>query len=179
MNEKQTPSTRLRKGAWWAANIVLPLSDARYAVNRIVPSVVNQFRRTRALLPSTEEADRLPELSFDEAIAASGMSVETLAGIYLRRKRFYLVLFYLAIALVCLLLATGMLAQVTTPAFWLRVATMCIFLLSAAALVFMPALITGWRLWQLRNRRLSSPERGIFTDFIADSRWLADTLSFR
>ncbi|MCT4709254.1 conjugal transfer protein TraX [Enterobacteriaceae bacterium H11S18] len=178
MNEKQTPSGRLRKGAWWAANIVLPLSDARYTASKI-PAALNQFRRPRAVLPSTKTAESLPELSFDEAIAASGMSVETLAGIYLRRKRFYLVLFYLAIALVCLLLATGMLAQVTTPEFWLRMATMCIFLLSAAALVFVSALITGWRLWQLRNRRLSPPERGVFTDFIADSRWLADTLSFR
>lgn len=179
MTEKSATARKVRKGAWWAANILLPLSEARYVTTHIVPSLRNQLARTRALFPSVKESEKLPVLSFDDAVAASGMSVEALIRTYLRRKRLYLTLFYFPLVILCGLPVLALTAQITTPGLWARIAGMSLFLMTASLFMFMPALITSWRLWQLRNRRASPDEHGIFADFIAQPHWLRETLTFR
>ncbi|EHJ5891167.1 hypothetical protein K7009_004677 [Salmonella enterica] len=49
-------------------------------------------------------------------------------------------------------------------------------LLGLGSIPFLQAVICTWRLWQLRERRVSEAEKGTFTDFRRETHWIRMTL---
>lgn len=95
---------KMKTGLYWLANIFLPLSEARYTKNKIIPSFAKQLQRMRVAKKLMARRRRQPGLSWAEAVAASGMDTASIARRQLRRKRLYLVM-----AGIPILLATGLL----------------------------------------------------------------------
>ncbi|EHW1391728.1 conjugal transfer protein TraX, partial [Salmonella enterica] len=106
----------------------------------------------------------------------SGMDTASIARRQLRRKRLYLVM-----AGIPILLATGLFLAVLASGIYvapllIRVGVIIVVLLGLGSIPFLQAIICTWRLWQLRERRVSEAEKGTFTDFRRETHWLRMTL---
>ncbi|PHM37635.1 hypothetical protein Xmau_03853 [Xenorhabdus mauleonii] len=182
-NEKKTINWRRRtvKSAYFISNVFLPLSEVRYTASKIGPSLLKNIKRVKYLRPSFQLNRKLqqPILSFDEAVIASSMTIETLKQCFLRRKKLCLSLAtippLLAISIIFVVLFNG----IYTPLLLIKTLVLTLALLSLAALPFFQALICSWRLWQLSQRRASPIERGGLSDFLAENSWIKTTLSLR
>ncbi|QKJ09448.1 conjugal transfer protein TraX (plasmid) [Yersinia massiliensis] len=170
---------RLSKGLYYSTNIILPLSEVRYAASKIGPSLFNNFKRLKYLSPSHQLKLKLKEpiLSFEQAVAASGLPVSALLRRFKRRKVVCLIL-----AAVPSLLAIGLLLAVAvsgiyTPLLLAKALVLVLVLLSLAAVPFVQALVCTWRLWQLNQQRASPEERGGFSDFLGEVYWFKSTIS--
>ena len=96
---------RLKKTAWYTANIFIPLSETRLTMNTIIPSWKKQFQRIRVARKLMGRRQRnQTAYTWAEAVALTGMTPAQLEQRFLRRKRLYLVLSALPT-----LLATGLL----------------------------------------------------------------------
>ncbi|WP_198430380.1 hypothetical protein [Salmonella enterica] len=58
----------------------------------------------------------------------------------------------------------------------IRVGVIIFVLLGLGSIPFLQAVICTWRLWQLRERRVSEAEKGTFTDFRRETHWIRMTL---
>ncbi|EAQ3782903.1 conjugal transfer protein TraX [Salmonella enterica] len=167
---------KMKTGLYWLANIFLPLSETRYTKNKIIPSFAKQLQRMRVAKKLMARRRRQPGLSWAEAVAASGMDTASIARRQLRRKRLYLVM-----AGIPILLATGLLLAVLASGIYvtpllIRVGVIIVVLLGLGSIPLLQALICTWRLWQLRERRVSEAEKGTFTDFRRETHWIRMTL---
>ncbi|ELR3950555.1 conjugal transfer protein TraX [Salmonella enterica] len=158
---------KMKTGLYWLANIFLPLSEARYTKNKIIPSFAKQLQRMRVAKKLMARRRRQPGLSWAEAVAASGMDTASIARRQLRRKRLYLVM-----AGIPILLASG----IYVAPLLIRVGVIIVVLLGLGSIPFLQAIICTWRLWQLRERRVSEAEKGTFTDFRRETHWIRMTL---
>ncbi|ECS0225797.1 conjugal transfer protein TraX [Salmonella enterica] len=158
---------KMKTGLYWLANIFLPLSETRYTKNKIIPSFAKQLQRMRVAKKLMARHRRQPGLSWAEAVAASGMDTASIARRQLRRKRLYLVM-----AGIPILLASG----IYVAPLLIRVGVIIVVLLGLGSIPFLQAIICTWRLWQLRERRVSEAEKGTFTDFRRETHWLRMTL---
>lgn len=182
-NEKTSPhwGRRVGKGAYYTANIFLPLSELRYTATKIGPSLINHLKRARHLSPSykLEQKLREPMLGFDDAVAASGVSTTVLIKRFHRRKQLCLALSAVPAFLIISVMLVVLASNIYTPLLLAKKLALVLALLSLAAIPFVQALVCSWRLWQLRERRASQQERGGFKDFLAENHWLKTTLSLR
>ncbi|HBJ6260156.1 TPA: hypothetical protein LC249_004986, partial [Salmonella enterica subsp. enterica serovar Muenchen] len=80
----------MKTGLYWLANIFLPLSEARYTKNKIIPSFAKQLQRMRVAKKLMARRRRQPGLSWAEAVAASGMDTAGIERRQLWRKKLYL-----------------------------------------------------------------------------------------
>ncbi|MEG9672559.1 conjugal transfer protein TraX [Serratia marcescens] len=171
--KSKTSWKRASKGLYFTANLFLPLSELRYAATKIGPSLANNLKRSLMLAYGyrIEHQQTLPALQFEEAVAASGESVITLINRFRRRKHLCLALgaVPILIALSVVLLVLG--SEIFTPTLLIRTATLCFTLFALAAIPLLQAFISTWRLWQLRNQRLSKEEAGSLTDFLRENTW--------
>jgi hypothetical protein len=172
-------SRHAKKGMYYAANIFLPLSDIRYAAIKIGPSLSNHFSRVKHLYPSHQMEIKLkqPVLNFEEAVTASGLSVENLILRFHRRKKLCLTLAAIPALLVLSILIVVLLSGIYTPILLLKAFALSLALLALSAVPFVQALTCTWRLWQLHKGRNSHQERGGFNDFLTETPWLKKTIS--
>ena len=63
---------KMKTGLYWLANIFLPLSEARYTKNKIIPSLAKQLQRMRVAKKLIARQRRQRPLTWEEAVAASG-----------------------------------------------------------------------------------------------------------
>ncbi|EMD4511760.1 conjugal transfer protein TraX [Salmonella enterica] len=167
---------KIKTGLYWLANIFLPLSDVRYTKNKIIPSFAKQLQRMRVAQKLLARHRRQPGLTWEEAVAASGMDTDNIARRQLRRKRLYL-----AMAGIPVLLATGLFLAVLVSGIYIaplliRAGAMIVVLLGLGSIPFLQALVCTWRLWQLREHRVSVEEKGTFMDFRRETHWIRMTL---
>lgn len=170
---------RLSKGLYYSTNIILPLSEARYAASKIGPSLFNNLKRLKHLSPSNQLELKLKEpiLSFEQAVVSSGLSVTDLLRRFKRRKVMCLIL-----AAIPSLFAIGFFLAIIVSGIYTSLVlvkgfVLILVLLSLAAVPFVQALVCTWRLWQLNSRRASIEERGGFRDFLAEVAWFKSTIS--
>lgn len=118
-------------------------------------------------------------LCFDDAVAASGISIEMLIKRFHRRKQLCLVLSAVPALLIVSVMLVILASNIYTPLLLAKTLALVLSLLSLAAIPFVQALTCSWRLWQLREHRVSHQERGGFKDFLAENHWFKTTLSLR
>lgn len=167
---------KIKTGLYWLANLFIPLSDIRYTKNRIIPSFTKQLQRMRVAGKLIARHRRKPELSWQDAVAASGMDTDGIERLLLRRKRLYL-----AMAGIPVLLAVGLFLAVLASGIYtfpllIRVGVIIVVLTGLGSIPFLQALICTWRLWQLREHRVNTEEKGTFRDFRRETPWLRMTL---
>ncbi|ECB4442061.1 hypothetical protein EXA82_23270 [Salmonella enterica subsp. enterica serovar Typhimurium] len=168
---------KMKTGLYWLANIFLPLSETRYTKNKIIPSFAKQLQRMRVAKKLLARRRRQPGLTWAEAVAASGMDTVGIERRQLRRKKQYL-----AMAAVPVLMAVGLFLAVLASGIYvapllIRLGIMTIVLVMLGSIPLLQAVVCTWRLWQLRERRVSVEEKGTFTDFRRETAWIRLTLN--
>lgn len=168
---------RLKKTAWYTANIFIPLSETRLTMNTIIPSWKKQFQRIRVARKLMGRRQRnQTAYTWAEAVALTGMTPAQLEQRFLRRKRLYLVLSALPALLAAGLLLTLLVSGIYTPMAFMRVVIMVLILLGLASIPGLQVVICSWRLWQLREQRVSVEEQGTFRDFTYGRPWIRESL---
>ncbi|ECF5900728.1 hypothetical protein FNH43_15470 [Salmonella enterica subsp. salamae] len=167
---------KMKTGLYWLANIFLPLSEARYTKNKIIPSFAKQLQRMRVAKKLIARQRRQRPLTWEEAVAASSMDTAGIERRQLRRKKLYL-----AMAAVPVLLALGLFLAVLVSGIYvapllIRLGVMTVVLVGLGSIPLLQAVVCTWRLWQLRERRVSVEEKGTFTDFRRENAWIRMTL---
>ncbi len=168
---------RLKKTAWYTANIFIPLSEPRLTMNTIIPSWKKQFQRIRVARKLMGRRQRnQTAYTWAEAVALTGMTPAQLEQRFLRRKRLYLVLSALPALLATGLLLALLVSGIYTPMAFMRVVIMVLILLGLASIPGLQVVICSWRLWQLREQRVSVEEQGTFRDFTHGRPWIRESL---
>ena len=168
---------RLKKTAWYTANIFIPLSETRLTMNTIIPSWKKQFQRIRVARKLMGRRQRnQTAYTWAEAVALTGMTPAQLEQRCLRRKRLYLVLSALPALLATGLLLALLVSGIYTPMAFMRVVIMVLILLGLASIPGLQVVICSWRLWQLREQRVSVEEQGTFRDFTHGRPWIRESL---
>ncbi|EAB5927669.1 conjugal transfer protein TraX [Salmonella enterica subsp. enterica serovar Newport] len=168
---------KMKTGLYWLANIFLPLSEARYTKNKIIPSLAKQLQRMRVAKKLLARRRRQPGLTWAEAVAASGMDAAGIERGQLRRKKLYL-----AMAAVPVLMALGLFLAVLASGIYvapllIRLGVITVVLVGLGSIPLLQAVVCTWRLWQLRERRVSVEEKGTFTDFRRENAWIRLSLN--
>lgn len=168
---------RLKKTAWYTANIFIPLSETRLTMNTIIPSWKKQFQRIRVARKLMGRRQRnQTAYTWAEAVALTGMTPAQLEQRFLRRKRLYLVLSALPALLATGLLLALLISGIYTPMAFMRIVIMVLILLGLASIPGLQVVICSWRLWQLREQRVSVEEQGTFRDFTHSRPWIRESL---
>ncbi|EKJ5521381.1 conjugal transfer protein TraX [Escherichia coli] len=168
---------RLKKTAWYTANIFIPLSETRLTMNTIIPSWKKQFQRIRVARKLMGRRQRnQTAYTWAEAVALTGMTPAQLEQRFLRQKRLYLVLSALPALLATGLLLALLVSGIYTPMAFMRVVIMVLILLGLASIPGLQVVICSWRLWQLREQRVSVEEQGTFRDFTHGRPWIRESL---
>lgn len=168
---------RLKKTAWYTANIFIPLSETRLTMNTIIPSWKKQFQRIRVARKLMGRRQRnQTAYTWAEAVALTGMTPAQLEQRFLRRKRLYLVLSALPTLLATGLLLALLVSGIYTPMAFMRVVIMVLILLGLASIPGLQVVICSWRLWQLREQRVSVEEQGTFRNFTHGRPWIRESL---
>ncbi|MCI5376954.1 hypothetical protein E4516_22365 [Escherichia coli] len=168
---------RLKKTAWYTANIFIPLSETRLTMNTIIPSWKKQFQRIRVARKLMGRRQRnQTAYTWAEAVALTGMTPAQLEQRFLRRKRLYLVLSALPALLATGLLLALLVSGIYAPMAFMRVVIMVLILLGLASIPGLQVVICSWRLWQLREQRVSVEEQGTFRDFTQGRPWIRESL---
>lgn len=168
---------RLKKTAWYTANIFIPLSETRLTMNTIIPSWKKQFQRIRVARKLMGRRQRnQTAYTWAEAVALTGMTPAQLEQRFLRRKRLYLVLSALPTLLATGLLLALLVSGIYTPMAFMRIVIMVLILLGLASIPGLQVVICSWRLWQLREQRVSVEEQGTFRDFTHGRPWIRESL---
>ncbi|EFB9701058.1 hypothetical protein E5H11_20400 [Escherichia coli] len=168
---------RLKKTAWYTANIFIPLSETRLTMNTIIPSWKKQFQRIRVARKLMGRRQRnQTAYTWAEAVALTGMTPAQLEQRFLRRKRLYLVLSALPALLATGLLLALLVSGIYTPMAFMRVVIMVLILLGLASIPGLQVVICSWRLWQLREQRVNVEEQGTFRDFTHGRPWIRESL---
>ena len=167
---------KIKTGLYFLANLFVPLSEARYTKNRIIPSLGKQLQRMRVARKLIARRRRQPELSWQEAVTASGMDIEAIERQQIRRKRLYLVMSAIPALLAFGLLLAVLASGISTFSLLLRAGVITVVLLGLSSIPFLQAIVCTWRLWQLREHRVNTGEKGTFTDFRNETPWIRMTL---
>lgn len=167
---------KIKTGLYFLANLFVPLSEARYTKNRIIPSLGKQLQRMRVARKLIARRRRQPELSWQEAVTASGMDIDAIERQQLRRKRLYLAMSAIPALLAFGLLLAVLASGISTFSLLLRASVIMVVLLGLSSIPFLQAIVCTWRLWQLREHRVNTGEKGTFTDFRNETPWIRMTL---
>lgn len=173
-NKKQRKSVRFAVGF---LNLLFPVRDiARIVVTAPKPLIMT-LRRAREVFH--QQAKEQADLSWAEALAASGSTEAALARRYGRSQWLWRAVMCgsLLLSLVLLTLVIG--SWTTLSAFEvLRAVSFLFVLISLTLLGFVKAMEATFRRWQLMSHRVSITEKGTFRDFTAENAWIRQTMGF-
>lgn len=158
-------------------NWLLPVGESWSVLTSVAGSAKTLWRRYKAALQERREREaNLPELSYAQALAASGTTQATLLARYTRLKRLWLS--FSALPVACAALIGGALLVTPLPAtapVVLRTLLLGCMLTALFAALFVQAVKCEYRRWQLREQRVSLSEHGTFNDFIRERPWVKET----
>ncbi|EME5107781.1 conjugal transfer protein TraX [Salmonella enterica] len=165
---------KVTKKAFFAANLVLPLWETGRIVNAARYAAKTHADRFRKLVPEKSSSEE-EELTFSEAVKASGHSRESLIRRYLLAKRIWLTMFVIAAGLVLLLpIATFSSGVPMSGVLMFRLLSMMFMLCAFAGMLFVNAMKNQFRLWQL-----ACMELGAFAQWRASTAWVKEVFNWR
>lgn len=169
--ERKAAPSPLRRVGRVGLSLVNPFSDLGIIYRRGVRPVLNTLARVRDVVRARREVNR-DALTWAQAVALTGVSVERLHTNYLRIRAFWWFLMLVCGGLAMVLLLMVMVTFISLPgAVLLRAMITALILTLLGGAGFVNALIATYRLWQLNTRRVSQEEKGTFGDFCAENRW--------
>lgn len=176
-NQQNTPSqsrlAKAGKATFYAANVLFPVGELA-AIGKITGrSVAGNIKRIAQLRKMYRKETRT-QLTFEEAVAASGRTEGELVTRFTWVRRMWWVAAVSSAAATLLLLGMVLLALHTLPAVTLlRAISFVIMFIAITAFSAARVVICQLRLWQLATRRLTPADGGTFADFCRENDWLA------
>ena len=165
---------KIGKKAWFTVNLVLPLWEAGRMVHAARYAAEKNAERFRRLKPESTKKET-ETLSFDEAVAASGQSRESLIRRYLLAKRIWLMMFFMTVGVLMLLPIVTLASELPVyGVFLFRLLSMMFMLAAFASMLFVNAMKNQFRIWQLLNKEL-----GPFTQWRTSQAWIKDVFTWR
>ena len=172
-NKESNILTRMGRTVLW---VLLPV-DALRVIGKTARNKANaRMKDARKHLPGlsgtagdeTTAPDNQTTEGWAQAVAASGKTPAQLEQGYRRQQLVFRFIFWISA------LSTGYWTTRTldTPSglFFSNIFLM----LGCAMCGLSQSLIAGFRLWQIRNRRVSPAEKGTFRHFLAESNWFSE-----
>ncbi|WP_174889624.1 conjugal transfer protein TraX [Candidatus Williamhamiltonella defendens] len=181
MNKPDSRLKRGLKGSYYFFNILLPLSETRRIAiisSRPWQTLIN---RLQGLYPKKSEKKQVTmSLSWQDAVRDSGFTPAQLEQQYRASKYRWVCVFILPPGLLVLLIGALLFNAHTLPMMiWIKASFFALIGMAVSALGFMRALICEYRLWQLREKRVSQEERGEFRAFLKETAWIKKTLNIK
>lgn len=177
--QKTSGTSRSKRILLGLLSIILPIQETKWYLRASRHITSRNFERMNKALsdfippeePLQEDKgtflqDDKQETGWASAVAASGRTPAQLEAGYLARRRDWRIIFWVMAVPVPLIL---LLPLYHGNGFTLHQASTCLVFISGAGIAWSRALIAAFRLWQLRNRRVSLAERGTFRHFLAEN----------
>ncbi|MEL7630959.1 conjugal transfer protein TraX [Pectobacterium aroidearum] len=168
ITEEKPQKRRLWRIARGVLNIFLPIPETQWYLRTSRDITARNMTRIRKAFPELEKTSNDVTVSpdWEDAVAASGLTPEELEKGYCRQRRCWRAMFWLLSILVppFMMFSLSNSANMTVH----QIST-CLVLLSGTGVAWSKALIVTFRLWQLRNRRVSLAERGTFRHFMSET----------
>lgn len=174
IDEKKNKPRRLWRITRGLLSLFLPVQETQWLVKTSRDVTTRNMERIRNAFPeleATEELSSSPD--WVAAVAASGLTKEELEKNYLSQRRRWRIMFWLLALPAPLFTLTPV---ITGNGITVHQFTTALVLLSGAGVAWSKALIVTYRLWQLRNRRVSLVERGTFRHFMAENDAVRDAI---
>ena len=158
-------------------NLLFPVRDIAHIITTAPRPLLLTLRRTREVFAQQEKEKA--DLSWAEAVAASGMTEQQLASRYRVRQYLWRMVMLLSLLASLLLLTLVIRSWPTLSGYEaLRALSFALVLHMLMALAFVKSMEATFRRWQLLSHRVSLEEKGTFVDFAAENRWIRQTLGW-
>lgn len=181
MMKEETPPKRgivsqARRASYRVANVLMPLGEITSLGKLTARSLGTTFKRVAKVLDIHRE-EKQTQLTFEEAVAASGRTEPQLLRKYLCFKRLWWVTALAGAIIIPLLLVMITLAIHTLPVVTLiRAVTFVLIFSAITAIAATRVVISDFRRWQLSTRRLTPEDKGTFADFRRETDWITQCL---
>ena len=182
MTDEETPrergmASKVGRTSYRVANVLMPLGEMASLGKLTARSLGQTVKRVARLREGIREEKRT-QLTFEQAVAASGRTEAQLGRKFRHLKRFWWVVALAGALITPLLLVMIVLAIHTLPGVTLiRAATFVLIAGAIATIAATRVVVSQFRLWQLSTRRLTPEDRGTFADFRRETDWLAQCLT--
>lgn len=166
-----------KRAGWVALNVVLPAWEVASFTRHAGRNVSRLWQRLREVTAGHGNGGYRPA-DWAQAVADSGLAPERL-GRNLRISRgIWWGLMWLTglpvAGFILMLLAAG---SSLGGSGWVRVGCVTLVLALLCATGFVQALASDYRLWQLKEKRVSASENGSFQAYLQETRWCRRVLT--
>ncbi|QOI58014.1 conjugal transfer protein TraX [Rouxiella badensis] len=174
---KRGMASKVGRTSYRVANVLMPLGEITGLGKLAARSLGHTARRVARLREGIRQ-EKQTQLTFEEAVAASGRTEAQLGRKFLHLKRLWWVATLAGALITPLLLVMIVLAAHTLPGVTLiRALTFVLIFAAITAIAATRVVISQFRRWQLATRRLTPEDRGTFADFRRETDWLAQCLT--
>lgn len=155
-------------------SLFLPVQETTWFLRSARHMTSRNLGRMRDAFPEPRSDDELPvSPDWEKAVEESGCTPEQLDRGYVSQRRRWRFLFWLMAIPVPL---TPLTPFITGGSITVHQISTCVVLFSGAGVAWSQALIVTYRLWQLRNRRVSLAEGGTFQHFMTETHAVRDAI---
>nr|WP_218167132.1 conjugal transfer protein TraX [Cedecea sp. P7760] len=158
-------------------NVVLPAWEVSSVTRHAGRNVSRLWQRLRDVTAGRGYGDYRPA-DWSQAVADSGQTPERLArNLRLSRWIWWGLMWLTGLPVAGFLFALIAASSSIGGTGWLRVGCVILVLMLLSATGFVQALASGYRLWQLTEKRVSASENGSFQAYLHETRWCRQVLS--
>lgn len=182
MTEKETPrergmASKVGRTSYRVANVLMPLGEIT-SLGKLTARSLGHTARRVARLRDMSRQEKQTQLTFEEAVAASGRTEAQLGRKFLHLKRLWWVVALAGVLITPILLVMIVLAAHALPGVTLiRALTFVLIFGAITAIAATRVVVSQFRRWQLATWRLTPEDRGTFADFRRETDWLAQCLT--
>lgn len=174
---KKPPASMAKRAGWIALNLVLPAWEVSGLVRYTARNTRQLWQRLRDVAKGRQPGDYRPD-SWAQAVADSGLPVGRLRRNLRVNRRMWWGLMWLTGLPVCGFLLMSLLAiRALSLNGWFHIVSVLMIMLSLSLVGFVQTLALSFRLWQLEEKRVTTSEKGGFSDFLRETRWCRQVLS--
>nr|WP_249221787.1 conjugal transfer protein TraX [Pantoea sp. JGM49] len=158
-------------------NVVLPAWEVSSVTRHAGRNVSRLWQRLREVTAGRGHGDYQPA-DWAQAVADSGQTPERLArNLRISRWIWWGLMWLTGLPVAGFLFALIAAGSSIGGTGWLRVSCVMLVLMLLSATGFVQALASGYRLWQLTEKRVSASENGSFQAYLQETRWCRQVLS--
>lgn len=166
-----------KRAGWIALNVVLPAWEVSSVTRHAGRNVSRLWQRLREVTAGRGHGDYRPA-DWSQAVADSGQTPERLArNLRLSRWIWWGLMWLTGLPVAGFLFALIAAGSSIGGTGWLRVGCVILVLMLLSTTGFVQALASGYRLWQLTEKRVSASENGSFQAYLQETRWCRQVLS--
>ena len=166
-----------KRAGWIALNVVLPAWEVSSVTRHAGRNVSRLWQRLREVTAGRGHGDYRPA-DWAQAVEDSGQTPERLArNLRISRWIWSGLMWLTGLPVAGFLFALIAAGSSIGGTGWLRVGCVMLVLMLLSATGFVQALASGYRLWQLTEKRVSASENGSFQAYLQETRWCRQVLS--